>query len=138
MSSVESAASKELPRMGSREDRRLNLRIGLGLLLFVVALALFAYRPAALLGVNGDALASSLGNERVSDHALTSSLGNESAGSCVEVADSRWECEIVIDPSSGSQTLYVETRAWGCWDAYPNTERDRGGLSGCVTFSDML
>jgi len=112
--------------MGSQEDRRLNLKIGLGLMLFLAALALFAYRPAALLGVSGDA--------------LTSSLGNEGDGSCVEVADSRWECVIVTNLSSGgsSQTLYVETRAWGCWDAYANPERDRGGFSGCVTFFDML
>ncbi|HWM62477.1 MAG TPA: hypothetical protein VNP96_00625 [Solirubrobacterales bacterium] len=111
--------------MGSREDRRLNLKIGLAVLLVLVGLALFAYRPATLVGV--------------SDESLAASLGDVGPGSCVEAADSRWECVIEDDPSSGNRrTLYVETRAFGCWDAWSNPELDRGGFSGCVTFVDLL
>ena len=112
--------------MGSREERRLNLKIGLGLLVLLMALALFAYRPATLVGVSGEVLATSLGN-----------LGS---GTCSEVADSQWDCVIVTDLSSGrsSHKLYVETRAWGCWDAWSNPKRTSGEFSGCITFFDML
>ena len=103
VSAVASAPSREVPRMGSREERRLSMKIGLGLFAFVLALGLFAWRPATLVGV--------------SDESLARSLGNEGQGSCAEVEDSQWECEIVTDAVSGggSRMLYVETRAWGCW-----------------------
>jgi hypothetical protein len=111
--------------MGSREDRRLNLNVGLGLLLVLAGLALFAYRPATLIGVSGESLATS--------------LGDVGTGSCFEVADSQWECVIEDDPSSGSRrTLYVETGSFGCWDAWSNPVHKRGDFSGCVTFLDLL
>ena len=111
--------------MGSAEDRRLNLKVVLALLFVLFGLALFAYRPATLVGVSGESLADS--------------LGDVGPGSCVEIADSQWECVIEDNPSSGNRrTVYVETRAFGCWDGWSNPDLDRGGFSGCVTFVDLL
>ena len=91
-------------------ERRANLFAVGGLLAVVALVALLAYRPATVLGVDGDSLASSIGD------GLDLSL---SKGACKE-ADGEWRCDLRAQDSSGGGGVFVvSTRAFGCWDAVP-------------------
>jgi hypothetical protein len=115
-------------RLGSREDPRRNLTVLGSLLGLVLLLGLFAWRPATVLGIDGRSLGVSVGGP-LSD--------------CTEQQDGVWLCDSQDPVSSGLATYTVETRSFGCWDAWSGQpsveERDRREpFSGCITAFDML
>jgi hypothetical protein len=103
----------------------------MGKVLIIVALVVlaglaFCWRPATILGVDGDALAHSVGGLR-----------------CKDTGDGRWQCSI-DDPQNSSAVDYaVDTRSFGCWDATRKDQRPPGGrypkrLSGCISLIDVV
>jgi len=70
------------------------------IVLGLVALGAFLYRPATVLGVDDDALERLLGGE--SDYSKY-----------VEIADTCWRCG--LSRSSDSAAVVVHTRRFGCW-----------------------
>jgi hypothetical protein len=108
-------------------ERRKNL-IALGVfLLVVISIGLLAYRPATVVGLDGDSLAISFGGSVMSK---------------CEEKDEAWLCRISIEPSSGAQRFVVETKAFGCWDAWKGTSvADAEGSpdrSGCIDALDLI
>jgi hypothetical protein len=103
-------------------------------LALLVAIALFLYRPALVLGVHGDHLGESISSE----------LGSHSpSGLCDEAANGRWDCAIVIEPdpgSGGGDVVYrAESDDSGCWHARsPAAMRQRNDLSGCIGVLDLF
>jgi hypothetical protein len=116
--------------LGSAADRRRNLAIAAAFLAVVVILALLAYRPATVLGIEGEALASSV-----------SGVGYGKEGDCREVGEDLWRCEVLDDVSSGRHLYSVQTRGLGCWEAWTgdlDQARDRQTFSGCISLVDVL
>jgi hypothetical protein len=114
--------------LDAREERRRNVKafaIAGGIL---VVCALFAYRPATVIGVDGEALAVSMGSSSV--------LGKDS--NCVELGVRRWRCDLNF--GSYGATATVETKAFGCWEVIA-APPDRFGAvtdSGCITALDFV
>jgi hypothetical protein len=111
------------------EERRRNAKALLIVLLVLMILGAFAYRPATLIGVEGDALAHSVGGGSL--------LG---ASNCVEVDDDVWRCEILDYGGSRTTEYTVETRSFGCWDAVYGRARDGAPNqeSGCINAFDVV
>jgi len=112
----------------SVSERRKNL-IALGVfLLVVVSIGLLAYRPATVVGVDGDSLANS--------------AGGSISSKCEQLSDEVWLCRITDDPSGGAQRFVVETRALGCWDAWKGTStadaKGSPNRSGCIDAIDLI
>ena len=113
----------------AREERRRNLKALAIAGVIVLLCAAFAFRPATIIGVDGDALAHSLGASAI-----------DGPSKCVEVSDDLWECQI-LQGSSGL-TATVTTRAFGCWEAVgtgPTGEEGvPAGASGCINATDFV
>jgi hypothetical protein len=116
------------------KERRGNL-IAVGVLFgAVIVLGLLAYRPATVLGIDGETLANSLGEE------LGLVPGKRE---CEKQADDEWRCSLSGGSSEGGGGMFVvSTRAFGCWDAEqvssaagPGTPRP---VSGCIDAFDIL
>lgn len=99
-------------------------------LLVLAFLTFFAFRPTAILGINGGALHSSVGS-------------SVTGGSCRHLHDQVWTCpRSEAQGGSGNVPYRVEVDGLGCWNA------TRGGgydpeagpkhLSGCVTIANYL
>ena len=89
----------------------------------LVALALFAYRPTPVVGVDGSSLAFSVGSGWSSDQ-------------CAAVED-RWNCEIDLDPGSGAIVYYkVTVDGVGCWEATPARASRGKRTTGCISLLD--
>ena len=103
-------------------------------LAFLAFTALFLYRPAKVVGVDGDSLGESISSE----------LGRYSpSGACDKAGGGRWKCAIVIEPEPGSGGGPVTYRATsndaGCWQARsPNAFGQRKSLSGCIGIFDLF
>jgi hypothetical protein len=104
---------------------------------FLVLLATLAFRPALLLGIEGDALAHSV------DSRLPS-IGDP--GHCERQADGGWTCHVLFedDPGSGGGYVVYDVVAGslGCWQArLPASARsgDRlpGRMHGCIYLWDF-
>ena len=108
-------------------ERRKNL-IALGVFLMaVISIGLLAYRPATVVGVDGDSLANSFGGNLMSKCEETGKV---------------WLCRISTDPSSGAQRFVVETKAFGCWDAWKGdsaaSAEGSPNRSGCIDAIDLI
>lgn len=112
-----------------QEERRRNAKALVIVLLVFMILWAFAYRPATLIGVEGDALAHSVGGGDL--------LG---ASKCVEVDDGVWRCKILDRGGSRTTQYTVETRAFGCWDAVYGRAHDGAPKqdSGCINAIDVV
>lgn len=103
-------------------------------LAFLALTALFLYRPALVIGANGESLGESISSE----------LGSYSpSGVCDEAANGGWDCVIVIEPdpgSGGGDVAYgAESDDSGCWHARsPTAMRVRKNLSGCIGLFDLF
>jgi hypothetical protein len=99
--------------------------------LILLGVAAFCYRPATILGVDGDALAHSVGG---------GDLFNDSR--CKGTGDGRWQCSIADPQNSGAVDYAVNTRSFGCWDATrkgPGPERKfPKRASGCINLIDVV
>ena len=109
-------------------ERRKNLVALSVFILAVASIGLLAYRPATVVGVDGDSLANSFGGSLLSE--------------CEQEGDEVWRCRISTDPSRGAQRFVVETRAFGCWDAWKGTSASVAGgqptRSGCIDAIDLV
>jgi hypothetical protein len=113
-----------------REERRQNVKafaIAGGILL---VLAAFAYRPATIIGVNGDALA----------HSVGVGILEEPSG-CEQTDEGRWRCQLTFGSSSATAT--VVTKAFGCWDVIATRPAAGAAFreietSGCITAFDLV
>jgi hypothetical protein len=117
---------------GERKRSVLATIAGLtGAVLLVLVIGTLWFRPATLIGVNGDALAYSVGGK--------SSLSSDR---CSDLGDSRWQCFIGAEEGGGGVDYLVETRSFGCWDATrtgPAGEDDAPKrASGCIGLSEVL
>jgi hypothetical protein len=93
-------------------------------------MALFALRPAPILGVDGHALASSV-------------IGGFLATPCEHLQGYVWKCSLYVGlyAERPSEVYRVEVDGLGCWSA--GSFRGEGGLyprgrSGCLTIVDYL
>jgi hypothetical protein len=97
-------------------------------LLAVVSIGLLAYRPATVIGVDGDSLANSLGGSLLSE--------------CEQAKDKLWLCRISKEPSGGAQRFVVETKTFGCWDAWKGSSatvaEGTPTRSGCSDAIDLI
>ncbi len=110
---------------GVSSDRRIVIAGVVVTVLALIGLAGFLYRPAAVLGVDDDALERSLGGE--SDYSK-----------CAEITDGRWRCS--LSRGSDSTVVTVRTRRFGCWTV---VEGGRGSVfevanSGCIDGFDAF
>jgi hypothetical protein len=99
--------------------------------LLFTALGFFMMRPAPVLGIDGAALQSSVGNG--------GSLFD--SGPCRKVDDGAWRCERWDRQFSGQISYRVEVDGEGCWDANrvgPPGEGSDKHLSGCLWIFDYL
>jgi hypothetical protein len=111
-------------------EARKNFNAILLALLFVVLVGLFAYRPATVLGISGDALASSLGGWDV---------GERFGSRCDDLPSNKWHCKIA--GGSSAEGFVVRTRAFGCWDAWrghPPVGGRPPNRSGCISGFDLF
>jgi hypothetical protein len=97
----------------------------------VVAVLAFCWRPATILGVDGDALSHSVGGGDLSN-----------TNGCRDRGDGRWECSVYEPQTSGAVDYAVDTHSFGCWDA---TREDQAPsrrypkrLSGCINLIDVV
>ena len=115
----------------ARERRKNLIALAIvGVLLLLVGL--FCWRPAPLVGVSADAVASSL-------HSATSADGKHSWDHerCRQVGDGVFSCtqeDISISGGGNQRTVRVETSATGCWTA---TARGSQSAQGCITILDL-
>ncbi|MDQ2631850.1 MAG: hypothetical protein M3Y75_12885 [Actinomycetota bacterium] len=113
-------------------QRRLRKKVVGGMLaslLVFAALAFTAFWPAAVLGVNGEA--------------LQSSVDILEGGSCDPLPNDQWLCRDDVSYFLGEIVAYrVKVDSFGCWHAYE--ERRRGKFerspsrSGCVRIANYL
>jgi hypothetical protein len=107
-------------------------------ILMIVALVLlgvlaFCYRPATILGVDGDALAHSVGGGNLLD-----------TNRCKDTGNGRWRCFILDTRGSSTRRVdyVVKTRSFGCWDATrpgrPLGTRFPKRVSGCINLIDVV
>lgn len=103
--------------------------------LVLAAIAMFLYRPARLLGIDGNRLGTSI-SRAIGRHAQESD--------CVHGVGEPWRCSILIEPdigSGGSHVDYVaDSDEWGCWHAHPQVQPRRKAirLTGCIDVFDVL
>jgi hypothetical protein len=111
------------------EERRRNKKALAIVAVVLIALAAFAYRPATVIGVDGDALAHSVGGGNV--------LG---ASDCVKLSGDHWRCRIIF--GSDGATYAVQTQAFGCWQAVERGVTGEHGVkvadSGCINALDVV
>lgn len=97
-------------------------------LLLVALLALLAFRPATVLGIDGDTLAHSVDSE-------LPSIGDP--GRCERDTEGNWTCHVLFEDDPGSGGGYVVyavvANRFGCWHA----TRPRGSRSGDRLPADM-
>jgi hypothetical protein len=107
---------------GIGEQRRNLVVIGLVLLL-LLAMAAFAYRPSPILGVDGGSLARSI-----------DFIG--AFEDCVE-SESDWTCPVLDSQLSGEVPYRVTVDSWGCWSADRLRFLEHGStprhLDGCIS-----
>jgi hypothetical protein len=109
--------------------RTLGLIIAAGL---VVLLGLALFRPGSLFGVDGKALANSVGG-KVKNSPATCAEGAGGVG---------WRCRIEGEDFSGVE-YSVMMKKWGCWSA-TMVSQPAGfhlaapSISGCVGITDLL
>jgi hypothetical protein len=115
----------------AREERRRNVKalaIAAGVVLLFLA---FAYRPATIIGIDGDALAHDVGGGDLLD-----------GSHCQEGAGGHWYCVISDAQNSGASAYKVETHSYGCWDAERDGPGGEGGTpkqaSGCLNLIDFV
>jgi hypothetical protein len=97
----------------------------------VVLVGLAVFRPAALFGVDGKALANSLGGEI--DH---------SQAKCVGQGSGRWRC-VLSGGNVGGVEYALTTHPYGCWSAtrvvLPADDSPvERSVSGCIGLADMF
>ncbi|MGH2963965.1 MAG: hypothetical protein ACRDMH_01105 [Solirubrobacterales bacterium] len=94
----------------------------------LLAVAAFCYRPATILGVDGDA--------------LSHSVGSGDLNGCKDGGDGRWECSMPANGGSSAVDYAVKTRSFGCWDATrverASSRRFPKQLSGCINLIDVV
>lgn len=98
------------------------------LMLGLVGLVAVAFRPGIVLGVDGPALAESVGE-------------SGSSQSCVQTGDKEWSCNVKIQTAAREVEFDVTTRSFGCWDAVEvGQPAGQPGLteSGCINLLDVL
>ena len=95
--------------------------------LVVVAVLTFCCWPATILGVDGDALAHSVGG------GLTE---------CKEHEHGHWRCLVIDTRTSGGVEYVVEAHSFGCWDATREGPGPDGRfpkeISGCINLIDVV
>lgn len=113
------------------EQQRLRKKVVGGMvagLLILAALVFGAFWPATVLGVNADALQSSV------------DILNE--GSCERIPGDRWRCFGNNSYYSQDFSFEVEVDGFGCWHAYeerPGGKVERSpSRSGCVRIANYL
>jgi hypothetical protein len=110
-------------------SRRIAIRAwAAGAIVILVFLAFFAFRPTAILGVDGGALTHSVGGSLVST-------------SCRHLDADTWMCGRMDDQLSGQVSYRVEVHNLGCWSATRDGspgEGSRKHISGCITIADYL
>ncbi|HEX2392961.1 MAG TPA: hypothetical protein VHI77_08585 [Solirubrobacterales bacterium] len=111
--------------------RRIRLLLYLaGALALVVALGLFAWRPAPVLGVDGGALASSV-------------LGGALTSPCERLPQGLWRCDLYLGlyDEQPNAVYQVEVNRLGCWAALNRRATENGypkHESGCLTIADYV
>jgi hypothetical protein len=116
---------------GSGESRRTLGIVALVALVSAVVLGVFGARPAPVLGLNGEALESSVGN-------LSFLTGDRP---CLHRPDGSWSCTHWDNQLSGVVSFRVEVDGLGCWHAIqvgPDGEGSSARLSGCVHLGNYL
>lgn len=110
------------------------------MLVLGVGTAYAVMEPVSLIGVSGDALASSL-----DDHLDDSEYGPESKPNCSSMADDLWRCTAIAAGSSSIEPnlnrLEVQVDDEGCWVAGEpgpagNRASDEPLARGCIGFLD--
>jgi hypothetical protein len=113
------------PSLDREAKRRTRLIVG-AFFLIVVVVALFAWRPATVVGVDGQAL-----------HASVTGL----EGDCESLENDLWLCTTNDPMSSEGGAHTVEMQSFGCWHAW-NGDRVVGDRpptdSGCITVVDLF
>ena len=100
----------------------------------IAAIAILIYRPAAILGVSGPALA----------HSLLGEVGRADLdGSCAKAGgDDQWRCTIKRSGGSLEAGFRVSTHDHGCWDAKRTQGREGSGVSvdasACINILDYV
>jgi hypothetical protein len=98
-------------------------------LLVLAFLTFFAFRPTAILGINGGALHSSVG-------------GSIADGGCTHIRHGVWKCLRMDSEGSSDVSYRVEVGGLGCWNATRSGGYDPEAgpkhLSGCVTIANYL
>lgn len=97
-----------------------------------VVLGLFGARPSPVLGLDGQALQSSVGNTTLLG------LGDDS---CDREGDGSWTCSRFDVGFSSTVGYRVRANGMGCWRAERSTPGGEGSpkrLSGCVTLFDFV
>jgi len=106
-------------------------------LLFLALLASLAFRPAVMLGIDGETLAHSVDSK-------LPSIGDP--GHCERVTDGGWICHVLFedDPGSGGEYVVYEVTAngLGCWHATRPAGSRKGdrlpaGMHGCIYLWDF-
>jgi hypothetical protein len=109
----------------------------IGALLFLALLATLAFRPALVLGLDGDTLAHSV-DSRVQ--------AAENSGRCKHREDSSWLCNVMFEPDVGSGGGYVvyevDADGFGCWRAVrpahsPRMSMLAAKMHGCIYLWDF-
>jgi hypothetical protein len=111
-------------------DRALKWYFGSALVLVLLAV-LFAWRPSAVLGVDGDALGHSVNGGGIFS-------GNYP---CRQGVDDTWRCRVFDAGESTAYAYEVQADRWGCWEAERIGSPTAGGraprtISGCITLLD--
>lgn len=121
---------KAVSENARRENRRRNIIAVVVVILILSPLAMMAYRPAWVLGIEPGTLAHSVGGS--APHAPT----------CTQHEDGIWRCTRWDSRSSSPVPYRVRTHGdFGCWSAWRD---DHGSptaphmISGCITFLDAL
>ena len=92
-----------------------------GFLSFVVLIGLF--RPAVLIGVNGEALAQSLARK-----------ADQEFDDCESLGGSRWWCE----SRSSATVMDLDVNRMGCWHAHAVDRHNSLRRHGCIGVLDVL
>jgi hypothetical protein len=100
--------------------------------LLIALVALFLFRPAAIFGVSGKALANSVSRE-VKGSPATCADSGPAAG---------WRCQIAGEDFSG--VVYaVRMKRWGCWSATKVSQPAAAhipaeAISSCIRITDLF
>jgi hypothetical protein len=122
--------------MGRRKRAAIVAMATLAVLVIAV-LASLAFRPALLLGIEGNALARSVDSK-------LPSVGDP--GHCERGEDNRWLCHVLFeqDPGSGGDYVVYRVRAdgLGCWHAVrppgsQSGDRLPARMEGCIYLWDF-